>query len=134
MKRTNKATVAAEPVEGRDPAKGNATRPTGLRTPSRDRCPSAGLDGVRAAARRDKDLRLTALLHHVDVDRLRASYYALKRSAAPGIDELTWQEYEDGLEGRLADLHGRVHRGSFRAKPSNSPKSIISCPARARKA
>ncbi len=114
----NKAEQVAESVEGRDPAKGIAVRPTGHRTPSRDRRPSAGLDGVRAAARRDKDLRLTALLHHVSVERLRDSYYALKRKAAPGVDKLTWQEYEDGLEERLANLHGRVHRGSFRAKPS----------------
>jgi group II intron reverse transcriptase/maturase len=118
MKQANKAKQAAEPVEGRGPAKGNATRPTGRRTQSRVRCPTAGLAGVRAAAGRDKDLRLTALLHHVSVDLLRDSYSALKREAAPGVDDVTWQDYGTELEARLEDLHGRVHRGAYRAKPS----------------
>jgi RNA-directed DNA polymerase len=63
-------------------------------------------------------MRFTALLHHVTIDLLRASYFELKRSAAPGVDGVTWQEYGHGLEERLADLHGRVHRGAYRAQPS----------------
>jgi group II intron reverse transcriptase/maturase len=58
------------------------------------------------------------LLHHLTVDLLRESFYALKRKAAPGVDGVTWQEYEAGLEGRLIDLHSRVHRGAYRAQPS----------------
>jgi RNA-directed DNA polymerase len=63
-------------------------------------------------------MRFTALLHHVNVDLLRSSYYNLKRDAAAGVDEVTWQEYGDGLEARLVDLHGRIHRGAYHAKPS----------------
>jgi RNA-directed DNA polymerase len=63
-------------------------------------------------------MKFTALLHHLTVDLLRESFYSLKRKAAPGVDGVTWQEYEDGLEDRLTDLHGRVHRGAYRAKPS----------------
>jgi len=63
-------------------------------------------------------MRFTALLHHVNVELLRRSYYSLKRAAAAGVDEVTWQEYGDGLEGRLVDLHGRIHRGAYRARPS----------------
>jgi group II intron reverse transcriptase/maturase len=58
------------------------------------------------------------LLHHVTVDLLREGYYALKRDAAPGVDEVTWKQYGEGLEGRLEELHGRIHRGSYRAQPS----------------
>ena len=87
------------------------------RTPSRESGPS-GLDRVRQTAKRDKQLRFTALLHHVNIDLLRSSYYGLKRQAAAGVDGVTWQEYEDGLEDRLADLHGRIHRGAYHAKPS----------------
>jgi RNA-directed DNA polymerase len=76
------------------------------------------LRGVREAAKKRRQERFTALLHHVSVDLLRDSYYALKRQAAPGVDGVTWQEYEIGLEGRLADLHNRVHRGAYRAQPS----------------
>src|SRR5262249_42727077 len=68
----------------------------------------------------------TALLHHLTVVLLRDSFYALKRKAAPGVDGVTWQEYETGLEGRLVDLHSRVHRGAYRAQPSRRvyiPKS-----------
>lgn len=71
-------------------------------------------------------MRFTALLHHVSVDLLRDSYYRLKRQAAPGVDEITWQEYGKDLEDRLTDLHGRVHRGAYRAQPSRRvyiPKS-----------
>jgi hypothetical protein len=63
-------------------------------------------------------MKFTALLHHLTVDLLRESFYALKRKAAPGVDGVTWQEYETGLEDRLVDLHGRVHRGAYRAQPS----------------
>jgi hypothetical protein len=67
---------------------------------------------VREAARRDKRARFTALLHRVTVDLLRDSFSALKRQAAPGVDGLTWPEYEDGLDDRLGDLHRRVHTGT----------------------
>jgi group II intron reverse transcriptase/maturase len=63
-------------------------------------------------------MRFTALLHHITPELLRVSFYDLKRKAAPGVDGVTWQEYETGLEGRLADLHERIHRGTYRAKPS----------------
>jgi RNA-directed DNA polymerase len=79
---------------------------------------SQGLRGVREAARERRQERFTALLHHVSVDLLRESFLALKRQAAPGVDGVTWREYEAGLEDRLADLHSRVHRGAYRAQPS----------------
>ena len=79
---------------------------------------SQGLGGVRQVAREKKQERFTALLHHLTVDLLRQSYYALKRNAAPGVDGVRWSEYEDGLEDRLKDLQGRVHRGAYRAQPS----------------
>jgi retron-type reverse transcriptase len=79
---------------------------------------SQGLDRVRHVARTRKKERFTALLHHVDVERLRAAYSALKRDAAPGVDGITWCEYGQDLERRLVDLHGRVHRGAYRAQPS----------------
>lgn len=79
---------------------------------------SQGLAGVRRAAQERKREQFTALLHHLTVDLLRASFYVLKRHAAPGVDGVTWQAYETGLEERLADLHDRVHRGTYRAQPS----------------
>jgi group II intron reverse transcriptase/maturase len=76
------------------------------------------LAGVREAARKSRDLKFTALLHHVDEDLLTWSFYQLKKDAALGVDQTTWHEYEEDLENRIADLHGRVHRGGFRATPS----------------
>ena len=113
----NAADAVAEVVEGRDLAEGNTTSKTrpghraGLSAPS-------ALDRVRRIAARDKDARFTALLHHVDVDRLRAAYWALKPKAAPGVDGVTWTDYGQDLGGNLRDLHARVHRGSYRARPS----------------
>ena len=75
------------------------------------------LEHVHQAARRDRDTQFTALLHHVTVERLRQSFLGLKRRAAAGVDEVTWQEYEKELENNLQDLHGRIHRGGYRAKP-----------------
>ncbi len=108
---------AAEVVEGRGPAEGNAARETraGLRAGVGV---SSDLDRVRRVARKDKDARFTALLHHVDVDRLRAAYLALRPKAAAGVDGVTWHDYGQNLEENLKDLHVRVHRGGYRAKPS----------------
>jgi len=106
----------AEAVEGRPLTKENTQEPNPCRTPSRENGPS-GLERVREAAK-DGKLKFTALLHHVSIDLLRESYYSLKKQAAPGVDGVTWQEYGQGLEARLSDLHGRVHRGSYHAQPS----------------
>lgn len=107
----------AESVERRGLAKENTGRPPAAGTLGPDQAPR-GLAGVRAAARRDKQLRLSALLHHVDVECLRESYERLKRKAAPGVDGVTWLDYGRDLPSRLADLHDRIHRGSYRARPS----------------
>jgi hypothetical protein len=66
-------------------------------------------------------MKFTALLHHMTVALLRDSFYALKRKVQPGVDGVTWPEYETGLENRLADLHSWVHRGAYRAQPSQPP-------------
>jgi group II intron reverse transcriptase/maturase len=73
---------------------------------------------VREVARRDKEARFTALLHHVDLARLRRAYRAIRPRAAPGVDGVTWQAYGQDLEANLRDLHRRLHAGSYRAKPS----------------
>jgi group II intron reverse transcriptase/maturase len=79
---------------------------------------SQALERVRKAARQRKKEKFTALLHHISVETLEVAFYALKRKAAPGVDGVTWQEYEADLERRLADLHTRVHRGAYRPQPS----------------
>ena len=107
----------AEVVEGRLQAKENTRQPNLGRTPSRESRPS-GLERVREAARKEGKLKFTALLHHVSIDLLRGSYNSLKKQAAPGVDGMTWEDYGQGLEVRLADLHGRIHRGAYRAQPS----------------
>lgn len=113
----NAAEPAAEVVEGREVAKGNSDERNVLRTQSREGTLSA-LDRVRHAARRDRKLRFTALLHHVyAIDRLRSAYYALKREATPGVDGETWQHYGEQLGTNLQDLSERLQRGAYRAKP-----------------
>lgn len=116
---------SAESEEGRPLIKENTHQSSTPSTQSETRV-SQGLAGVRKAARERKDLKFTALLHHLTIGLLRESFYALKRKAAPGVDGVTWKEYEAGLEDRLVDLHGRVHRGAYRALPSRRvyiPKS-----------
>jgi RNA-directed DNA polymerase len=105
---------AAELVEGRRLDKGNAGQQNACRTQSRDASASSALDRVRHVAAKDRAARFTALLHHVDVDRLRGAYRALSPKAAAGVDGETWESYGQNLE----DLHARVQRGAYRAKPS----------------
>jgi RNA-directed DNA polymerase len=107
----------AEGMEGRRPTEENIGQATPPRTQSRT-SELSDLHGVREVARRDKRARFTALLHHITTERLRESYYALKRDAAPGVDGVTWQEYETGLDEKLADLRSRIHRGTYRAQPT----------------
>src|SRR5438876_1145110 len=108
---------SAEAGEGRAQTKENIVQSHMHPTQSGKRM-SQGLDGVRKVAKERKQERFTALLHHLNVDLLRDSFYALQRKASPGVDGVTWQEYETGLENRLVDLHGRIHRGAYRARPS----------------
>ena len=67
----------AEGMEGREPTKENTGQATAPRTQSRT-SELSDLLGVRKAARKDKRTRFTALLHHVTVNLLRDSFYALK--------------------------------------------------------
>ncbi len=114
----NTGRPVAEPVEERRLAKGNTDQQNASRTLSRDDDASNALDRVRQTARRDKDARFTALLHHVDVDRLRKAYWGINPKAATGVDGVTWGAYGQDLEDNLEDLHARLHRGAYRASPS----------------
>src|ERR1700731_3946911 len=108
---------AAEGMEGSGLAKGNLLEQNASRTPSRNDAPSA-LERVRQAAKKDKQLRFTALLHHIyNLETLRMAYFSLKKEAAPGIDGETWRHYGEKLEENLQDLAERLKRGAYRAKP-----------------
>jgi len=112
------AEAFAESIEERDSAKRNAKQSALPRTLSRTKGKSRGLHGVREAARKDSKLKFTALMHHVNEDCLTEAFFNLKKTAAVGVDGVTWQDYEQNLEVNIADLHDRIHRGAYRAKPS----------------
>jgi hypothetical protein len=107
----------AELVEERRLAKGNTVQQNASRTQGRDVDASSALERVRRVARQDRKARFTALLHHVTLG-LRWAYWALSPRAAAGADGVTWGAYGQDLEANLRDLHDRVHRGAYRAKPS----------------
>ena len=115
-----------ESVEERDSAKMNTHQTDRPRTLSRNKRRSLGLAGVREAARAKPGLKFENLLHHITVSLLHDAFDNLKKSAAAGIDDVTWQEYEQDRDAAIEALHGRIHRGSYRAKPSKRiyiPKS-----------
>ena len=117
-KPTNKAErSAAEPVEPRAEAKGNARQQSTGRAQSRGTV-SQALERIRQAARQRKKEKFTALLHHISIDLLDEAFFELREDAAPGVDGLTWTDYEQNLERNLEDLHTRIHRGAYRARPS----------------
>jgi len=107
----------AEALEERPVTKGNSEE-TAANCTQRQGEALIELDRIREAARRDKNLRFTSLMHQITIDLLREAYNALKRNAAPGIDEVTWRQYREGLEGNLSNLHQSVQSGRYRAKPS----------------
>src|SRR5256885_13174695 len=108
---------AAEGTEGSGLTKGNLQQQNASRTPSRTDAPSA-LERVRQAASKDKEVRFTALLHHIyNLETLRMAYFSLKKEAAPGVDGETWRHYGETLEDNLQDLSHRLKRGAYRAKP-----------------
>jgi RNA-directed DNA polymerase len=110
--------AAAEAVEGRRQAKGNAIAAHRSRTSGRAYDLGSALEGIRQTAKGRRGARFTTLMHHIyAVDRLRAAYFALKREAAAGVDGQTWQSYGQGLEGNLQDLSERLARGGYRPQP-----------------
>src|SRR3984893_17694118 len=119
VKPTNKAEQsAAELVEPRAEAKGNAGQQSTLRTQSRGSV-SQALERIRQVAKQGKKAeKLTTLLHHVSSDLLQTAFDQLKAGAAPGVDGVTWKDYEADLDDNIEDLHARVHRGAYRALPS----------------
>ena len=127
-KSSNKGPNPAEMAEERDVAKRNADESTASRTQSRSRenDVSMGLEGIREIAKRNRNCRFTALLHHVTPSLLVESFYALRKQAAAGVDGVTWQEYENVIYTRVHELHREIHIGAYRAQPSRRvyiPKS-----------
>jgi len=108
---------AAEPVEPRAEAKGNAGQQSTRRAQSRVSV-SQALERIRQVAKERKKERFTALFHHISIDLLDEAFFELKQDAAAGVDDLTWQDYQANLERNLEDLHERVQRGAYRALPS----------------
>ena len=118
VKPTNNAErSAAEPVEPRAGAEGNAGQQSTGRAQNRASV-SQGLERIRQAARQRKKEKFTALLHHISIDLLERRSSNSKRTPQPGVDGLTWRDYEADLERNLEDLHARVHRGAYRALPA----------------
>ena len=117
-KPSNKGDQPAEMVEGRSAAKGNADQDPAPRTQSRISSALTGLEGVRQAARRNRRLQFTALLHHITPQLLVDSFYSLQKNAAAGVDGVTWREYEKILPQRVTELHRMIHAGAYRATPS----------------
>src|SRR5215468_3627754 len=116
VKPANKAErSAAELVEQRAGTKGNADQQSTRRAQDRESV-SQALARVRLAARRGKKEKFTSLLHHINPEMLRTAFYAMKRDAAPGVDGMTWEIYEQGLDHRIEELHARIKTGAYRAQ------------------
>lgn len=111
------AAPLAEDVEGRDLTEGNAPQQNTLRTQRRESVQSA-LEAIRKAAKANKKMRFTALLHHVyNIENLREAFHGINRDASPGIDGETWESYEEELEVNLQLLSDRLKQGAYKAKP-----------------
>jgi RNA-directed DNA polymerase len=116
--KVSKTNGAAEAVEGRGLTKGKAIQQNTSRTQGRIQDVPNALDRIRQAALKNKEGQFTALLHHITVERLYTAFLGIKKTAAAGVDGVTWHWYEEDLEANLRDLHARIKRGAYRAKPS----------------
>jgi len=120
-KPTNKTgQPGAESAEPRARTKGKADRQSMRRAQDRGSV-SQALSRIRQAARQRRQEKFTALFHHLSLPMLRTAFFALKREAAPGVDGLTWQDYEADLDRNIEGLHSQVHRGAYRAQPLPPP-------------
>ena len=117
VEQSTEGAAVAESAEPRAGTKGNADQQSTCRAQSRISV-SQALDRIRKVAKERKKERFTALFHHISIDLLEEAFYQLKANAAPGVDRLTWTDYEADLERKLEDLHDRVQRGAYRALPS----------------
>ena len=118
MKPANKAEQSAtESGEPRAETEGNAGQQSTYWAQSQVNV-SQALERIRRVAKERKKEKFTSLLHHISIDLLDEAFSELKQDAAPGIDGLTWRDYEQNLERNLEELHARVHRGAYRALPS----------------
>jgi RNA-directed DNA polymerase len=113
----NAGRPAAEPVERRAGAEGNAGQQRTRRAQDRESV-SQALDRIRRVASQRKKEKFTALLHHINPEHLEEAFFELKENAAPGVDGLTWRAYEEGLDRNIVDLRSRLQRGAYRALPS----------------
>ena len=111
------AQATAEWMEPRAGAEENASWQSTCRAQDREGV-SQALERVRTVAQAKEKERFTALLHHVNPAMLRTAFRALKRDAAPGVDGVTWADYEADLDGNIAALHRKVHSGAYRAQPA----------------
>jgi RNA-directed DNA polymerase len=108
---------AAELAEPRAETKGNADQQSTRLTQSRTSV-SQALDRIRKVAKEKKKEKFTALFHHINTELLEEAFFELEKNAAPGVDRLTWEDYEANLDRNIENLHDRVQRGAYRALPS----------------
>ena len=109
--------TAEEPAEPRAETERNASQQSTCGTQGQISV-SQALERIRRVAKERKKEKFTSLLHHVSTELLGDAFFELKEDAAPGVDGLTWEDYEQNLERNLEGLHARIHRGAYRALPS----------------
>ena len=78
---------------------------------------STSLLRVVERARREPEGRFHSLAHLIDVPALERAFHRLRGHAAVGVDGVSKAEYEQGLEGNLEDLHGRLRTKRYRHQP-----------------
>ena len=72
---------------------------------------------VAERAKREPGARFHSLAHLIDVAALRRAYDRVRKNAAVGVDGITKEQYGQGLEARLADLHDRLKTKRYRHQP-----------------
>ena len=74
------------------------------------------LRGIANRAKKDRKACFRNLYGLLDETNLRECFFALRRGAAPGVDGVTFEQYEANLESNLRALVGRLKGKCYHAK------------------
>ncbi len=77
-----------------------------------------GLNSISQHAAKKPERRFCNIMYHVNERTLKANFYTLGRNRAVGMDNVSWQEYEEKIDANVNELMKRMKRMGYRPQPA----------------